>query len=379
MLRLPSTRQFLGGPVAAAGRARRRSRAGPGSGPGGRSPGRRRRDSPPPPGRSARRRTWCCCRWSRRGWPARSSAAGSIRRCVASEARFRATCEASPFGIFLAGSPRRVPLRQCGRPTDPRALRGRRSGARVDERAAPRGSRADRVALGDDGRGQRWIHDADPPLRPCGRWRSGSSRFGRCRSAGMLADRNFLGILEDVTGRVAAEKERQELLAARRGGAHRGGDGPQGGGERPGRGGQRSVAHLRRLRRARFLEGRYTYANDRAVAMIGLPAREAPWSGPLVALPATSRGVAFHQAFEQAPCGSNGRWPSRDGATHDSRWFDVRVYPSPTGVIGLLRGRLGSQAPRGGADRRSRLPPPGAGRARRRSPRWSASIPGCGG
>ena len=47
--------------------------------------------------------------------------------------------------------------------------------------------------------------------------------------------------------------------------------------------------------------------------------------------------------------------------------------------LGLLRGRLRSQAPRGGADRRSRLPAPGAGRARRGVRGGRARSRRCGG
>ena len=100
---------------------------------------------------------------------------------------------------------------------------------------------------------------------------NGAIRFVEVRAvplAGPLGDRNFLGILEDVTGRVAAEEERQELLAraeAARIEAET----------------ARKEAESARAEMASVLsriadafvaldlEGRYPYVNDRAIAMMG--------------------------------------------------------------------------------------------------------------
>ena len=194
---------------------------------------------------------------------------------------------------------------------------------------------------------------------------NGAVRFVEVRAVpltGILGDRNFLGILEDVTGRVGAEEERQELLAraeAARIEAETA--------RKEAESARAEVASvLSRISDAFIaldLEGRYTYANDRAIAMMGLTREnllgQAAWS-----LFPHIQGSAFQEAFEQAvreqrPIAVEGR------ATNDNRWFDVRVYPSADRCVDLLRGRLRSQAARRGADRRSRLPAPGAGRPRR--------------
>jgi PAS domain S-box-containing protein len=247
---------------------------------------------------------------------------------IASEARFRATCEASPFGIFLAG-----PRGEC--------LYVNAAGQRIlGLSAADAQGRGWMNALHREDREQivsRWgmtVEASAGYTTPIHRFvhADGSLRFVEVRAVpvtGMLADRNFLGILEDVTGRVAAEKERQELLAraeAARVEAETA--------RKEAESARAEVASvLSRISDAFValdLDGRYTYANDRAVAMIGLTREnllgQAPWS-----LFPNIQGSAFHQAFEQAvreqrPVAIEIR------PTPDNRWFDVRVYPSPTGV-----------------------------------------------
>ena len=89
--------------------------------------------------------------------------------------------------------------------------------------------------------------------------------------AGPLGDRNFLGILEDVTGAGRRRGRAGRAPGAGRGGAQRGGDGAQGGG---GARGPRWTASSRASPMPSWrstLEGRYTYANDRAIAMLGRP------------------------------------------------------------------------------------------------------------
>jgi formate hydrogenlyase transcriptional activator len=260
---------------------------------------------------------------------ARAVERGRIDQALAaSEARFRATCEASPFGIFLAG-----PRGEC--------LYVNAAGQRIlGLSAADAQGRGWMSALHPEDREQivlRWgttVEASAGYATPIHRFvhANGSVRFVEVRAVpvtGMFADRNFLGVLEDVTGRIAAEGERQELLAraeAARVEAEAA--------RKEAENARAEVASvLSRISDAFValdLEGRYTYANDRAVAMIGLTREnllgQAPWS-----LFPNIQGSAFHQAFEQAvreqrPVAIEIR------ATRDNRWFDVRVYPSPTGV-----------------------------------------------
>jgi formate hydrogenlyase transcriptional activator len=260
---------------------------------------------------------------------ARAVERGRIDQALAaSEARFRATCEASPFGIFLAG-----PRGEC--------LYVNAAGQRIlGLSAADAQGRGWMSALHPEDREQivsRWgttVEASAGYTTPLHRFvhANGSVRFVEVRAVpvtGMFADRNFLGVLEDVTGRVAAEEERQELLA----GAEVARIEAEAARKEAENARAEVASVLSRISDgfvALDLEGRYTYANDRAIAMIGL-AREnllghAPWS-----LFPNIQGSAFHTAFEQA-VREQRSVPIEIRATHDNRWFDVHLYPSPTGV-----------------------------------------------
>jgi formate hydrogenlyase transcriptional activator len=260
---------------------------------------------------------------------ARAVERGRIDQALAaSEARFRATCEASPFGIFLAG-----PSGEC--------LYVNAAGQRIlGLSAADAAGRGWMSALHREDRQQivaRWgttVEASAGYTTPIHRFvhANGSVRFVEVRAVpvtGMFADRNFLGILEDVTGRIAAEEERQDLLAraeAARVEAETA--------RKEAENARAEVASvLSRISDAFValdLDGRYTYANDRAVAMMGLTREnlrgQAPWS-----LFPHIQGGAFQAAFEQA-VREQRPVAIEVCATHDSRWFDVRIYPSPTGV-----------------------------------------------
>ena len=265
----------------------------------------------------------------------------------------------------LPGGPaRRVPVRQRRRPADHRALGGRRAGARLDERAAPGGSRADRFPLGADGRDERagyttpmhrFVHaNGDGRLRR-GSGGAADRHARRSQLPGHPRGRDRRGSPPRRSGASCSRAPRRRASRPRPRARRRRARGP------------RSPASSSRISDAFValdLEGRYTYANDRAIAMMGLTAREAPGPDRLVALPAHPGERRFSEAFEQAV--REQRPGRRRGARHhDDRWFDVRVYPSATGVSVFFEDVSDPQAPRGGADRRSRLPAPGAGRARR--------------
>jgi PAS domain S-box-containing protein len=260
---------------------------------------------------------------------ARAVERGRIDQALAaSEGRFRATCEASPFGIFLSG-----PRGEC--------LYVNAAGQRILGLSAA------------DAQGRGWMSALHPEDREqiISYWGSavetgagyttpihrfvhpnGTVAFVEVRAVpvtGTLGDRNFLGILEDVTGRIAAERERQELLASAEAARVEAETA-----RKEAENARSEVASiLSRISDAFIaldLEGRYTYANDRAIAMMGLTREDllgqAAWS-----LFPHIQGSAFQQAFEQAvreqrPVAVEGR------ASNDNRWFDVRVYPSATGA-----------------------------------------------
>jgi PAS domain S-box-containing protein len=259
---------------------------------------------------------------------ARAVERGRIDRALAvSEERFRATCEASPFGIFLAG-PRGECLyvnaacqRIMGLSAADAQGRGWMSALHPDDRehVVSRWGSTVEASAGYATPVHRFVHP------------NGDFVFVEVRAVplvGPLGDRNFLGILEDVTGRVAAEAERQELLAraeAARSEAETA--------RKEAENARAEVASiLSRISDAFValdLEGRYTYANDRAVVMTGcsrdeLLGRDA-WS-----LFPHIQGTGFQQAFELAV--REQRPVAVEGRTPDARWFDVRLYPSATGV-----------------------------------------------
>jgi PAS domain S-box-containing protein len=224
----------------------------------------------------------------------------------ASEERFRAMCDASPLGIFIAG-----PQGEC-RYLNP-ALQ--RIADLTPEQAA----------------GQGWMQRLHPEDRQkiSSRWgsaveagrnyqtpihrfvhRDGSVRHVEVRAipyVGPLGDRAFLGVMEDVSVRLRAEQEAEAARA--------------------------EVANvLSRISDAFValdLEGRYTYANERAVALAGRPREEligrTPWELFEVV------GPPLRQAHRQAIESGNAVTIEMASRT-PGKWYEARVYPSPTGV-----------------------------------------------
>jgi transcriptional regulator with PAS, ATPase and Fis domain len=146
---------------------------------------------------------------------------------------------------------------------------------------------------------------------------------------GRFGDRGFLGILEDVTARVRAETERQELLAR----------------AEAARAEAEAARHEAEAARAEVasilarisdgfialdLDARYTYANDNALLMMKRRREEIIGQSAWSAFPHFV-GTAFQQGYLRAVKEQRGvvvEVPGSDPA----HCYEARVYPSPTGV-----------------------------------------------
>ena len=283
----------------------------------------------------------------------------------ASEARFRAMCDASPLGIFLAGAERRGLYLNAAGQRIIGLTAGGDDGTRLDERAPPRGSRARVVAhwgtaveARDRLRRRRSIASSTRTAT-CAR-----SRCARSRSpANPTASACSASSRTSPTG-CAPSRERQDLLRAHRGGACRGRGGPAGG-----RGGARRrrrdpVAHLRRVRRAGPRRPLHLRQRPRAVALCGRTRDEMIGQHRL--------GRSNPPARSTAPCGprssrrsrSSGRSPSRcSAAAVRSRCGCTRRRP---GVSFFFEDISDRKRAGGTADQRPRLPAPELGRPGRR-------------
>jgi formate hydrogenlyase transcriptional activator len=244
----------------------------------------------------------------------------------AAEARFRAMCDASPLGIFLAG-PKGDGLylnpagqRIIGLTPDEMAGRGWMNALHPEDRERV-------IAHWDTAVGSRAAYSA-----PIHRFvhKNGEIRSVEVRGvpvAGQPHGVSLLGILEDVTDRLLGETERQDLLARTEA-------------ARVEAEAARQEAEAARADVAAILsrisdafialdrDGRFTYANERALALCGHTRADiigqVAWTanpqlaeGPL--RPAFERAVAEQRAItvETQCCG---------------RLHEVRLYPSPTGV-----------------------------------------------
>jgi PAS domain S-box-containing protein len=263
---------------------------------------------------------------------ARAVERGRIDRALAaSEARFRATCEASPLGIFLAG-----PRGECqyinaagqkimGLSAADAMGRGWMSAMHPDdrERIAARWGSTVQDRVGYTTPAHRFVHA------------NGDIVYVEVRAmplAGTLGDKNFLGIIENVTARVAAEAERRELLARA--------EAARAEAEAARREAEAARAEvdsvLSRVSDAFVafdLEGRYTYANDRAIALTGRP-REELLGQSVHALFPRMQETVFPEVFERAK--RDQRPVSIETRVPSGRWLDVRVYPSASGVSVFL-------------------------------------------
>ena len=244
----------------------------------------------------------------------------------AAEARFRAMCDASPLGIFLAG-----PSGDC-------------------LYVNPAGEGIMGITLAD-AMGHGWMKALHPEDRErvAARWgsavearsayktpihrfvhKSGEVRSVEVRAlpvTGQTHDASFVGILEDVTSRLRNEEERQALLARTEAARVEAEQSRQ-----EAEGARADVAAILSRISDAFIAldsaGRFTYANERALALCGHGRGEmigkVAWEvtpqlaeGPLRA--AFERAVAEQKAItvEAQCCG---------------RLYEVRLYPSQTGV-----------------------------------------------
>jgi PAS domain S-box-containing protein len=241
------------------------------------------------------------------------------------EARFRAICESSPQGIFLSDE---------------------RGGCVYVNPAAQQ-------ILGlssEEAQGQGWMAALHPEDRVgvTGRWSTGVKegsgyevplhrlvhRDGEVRSvlvrampingAGAGADggNGFLGLLEDVTERLRADRERADLIA-RAQVAHDDAESARG----------EIAAILSRVSDAFVAfdaEARFTYANDRALALLGRTRESLIGRGIFTDFP-TAAGGAFEEAYRRAVADQDATVVEQYFPLA-ARWFSARIYPSPTGV-----------------------------------------------
>jgi PAS domain S-box-containing protein len=240
----------------------------------------------------------------------------------ASEARFRAMAETSPLGIFLAGPDGDClyvnPAGQaiCGLSAEEAKGQGWAQSLHPEDRA--------RIAA----RWQNAVADTSHYEIPIHRFlhKDGQVRSVAVRAVPLVAEdgkRSFLGILEDVTDRLRADDERRELLARAET--------------------ARAEAEAARAEVASILsrvsdafvaldrEGRYTYANDLAVTLMGKSRTEIIGQDYKVLFPQLV-GSPFERAYRQALETQRAVTFEAQSTQPSGRWLDVRIYPSASGA-----------------------------------------------
>ena len=170
-------------------------------------------------------------------------------------------------GHLPGGTERRRALPESGRQRIIGLSRRGDGGARVDERPAPGRPRAGRRALGHA------VESRSAYTTPIHRFvhKNGEVRSVEVRALPLAGQPHGVSLARHPGGRHRPAAQREGAPGSA--GAHRGGArGGRGGAARGGSGARRRrrdpVAHLGRVHRARP-EGRYTYANDRALALCG--------------------------------------------------------------------------------------------------------------
>jgi len=246
----------------------------------------------------------------------------------ASEERFRAMCDASPLGIFLAGRDGECVYinpsaeRICGFTTESAAGRGWMNALHPEDREQIVRHWGTAVAsnAGYETPVHRFLHP------------NGEIRLVEVRAVpvvGRLGDRGFLGVLEDVTDRVRAESERRDLLARA--------EGARAEAEAARQEAETARAEVASIL-ARISDGfialdlgaRYTYANDKALAMMKRRREEIIGQSAWEVFPHFA-GTAFQQAYLEAVQEQRSVIVEVPG-TDAGRCYEGRVYPSPTGV-----------------------------------------------
>ena len=147
--------------------------------------------------------------------------------------------------------------------------------------------------------------------------------------AGQPQGVSLLGILEDVTDRLRGERERQDLLA-RTEAARVEAEAARQEAEAARADVAAILSRISDAFIALDLEGRYTYANDRALAMCGRTRERAHRAERRGSVNPAARRRA---AAPRVPAGG-GRAArrSRSRRQYGGALYEVRLYPSPTGV-----------------------------------------------
>ncbi len=236
-----------------------------------------------------------------------------------SEARFRAMCDSSPLGVFLADAHGKCLYinaageRICGRSREEILAYGWMDALHPEDRR-----RAER----------RWGPGAAPEQGQDAVHRfvhvGGEIRSVKVRSVALSVgeDARFLGILEDLTAHLAAEAERRDLYE--RAEASRA-DAEAARAEI-----DAIVSRISDAFVALDRDGRYRYLNEPALAMMGHTREDLIGREPWVVDPILAGG-AFHEAFRRAV--RDQRAETLEAAHPDGRrHYEIRVYPSPTGA-----------------------------------------------
>jgi formate hydrogenlyase transcriptional activator len=233
----------------------------------------------------------------------------------------RAMCDAAPFGIFLAGQRGEClyinPTTQKITGLSPEAAMGRGWVSALHPEDRERITSGWKSAVESGGSYRMSIHRF---VHPNGEVRAVDVRA--LPLAGDTTENGFVGILEDVTERLAAEAERAALLVRAQD--------------------ARVDAEAARAEVASILsrisdafvaldrEGRFTYANDRALALLGR-SRAALIGLDIRALEPQPLGEAFAAAYRDAVDGQHTA-TATIRPPGQPRWHEVHIYPSPTGV-----------------------------------------------
>jgi formate hydrogenlyase transcriptional activator len=244
----------------------------------------------------------------------------------AAEARFRAMCDASPLGIFLAGrngeglylNP--AGQRIIGLSAEEMAGRGWINALHPEDR--------ERVVAQWDSAVQSRCDYATPIHRFV--HKSGEVRSVEVRAlpiAGQPQGVCLLGILEDVTARLQSEQERQDLLA-RTEAARVEAEAARHEAEAARADVAAILSRISDAFVALDLEGRYTYANERALALFSRTRDQIIGRSPWELNPQVAEGT-LHRAFKQAVADQRAATVEM---SYSGRHYEVRLYPSPTGV-----------------------------------------------